>query len=135
MPTSTKEEFLQELERFRPMFAGYHDQALLRATEAKEPNETYVVMVKLYQGLGTNGRRLANVVLSEWLDSEDAGRQFTAFGLIRKFRITDAIPSLEKFIQVHQSPMNAEGRADLAKATQVLALCQAALSESVGTQQ
>lgn len=39
-------------------------------------------------------RGFANEVFCEWILSEDPGKRFDATALIRKFRVTEAIPAL-----------------------------------------
>ena len=110
-----------ELNRFRTVFNQWHDDALDRA--GKEPNLVDAEIKHLYADFGPRSRRFCDSVLSEWLSSPDVSRRFTAFSLIRKFRIKSAVPALQEFIRTHSSPKDAPERLGLEKAKRVLEHC------------
>jgi hypothetical protein len=92
MPTqfNIQEETLPKLDEFRAMFTDYYELMLEQAIAVKFPEEADMKMSELYKGLGPNGKALANIVISEWLQSEDNGRQFAARSLTRKFHLDHA---------------------------------------------
>jgi hypothetical protein len=67
--------------------------------EARTLKDSYLALQRLaeyFEGLDSQERQLAAIVLSEWLLAEDEALRFDGMALVRKFRISEAIPALGK---------------------------------------
>lgn len=53
-------------------------------------------LIKLYRNLGPDEQGLANLVLCEWVNSDEPRKQFAALVLIDEFEIAEALPRLRQ---------------------------------------
>ncbi|MBL8779698.1 MAG: hypothetical protein JNL06_02030 [Alphaproteobacteria bacterium] len=84
------------LDEFREAFERFRAAATADAIAAREPMRASAELTALYQKFDSEERALAQTVLSEWADSDDAGVRWSARDLIRAFRVVTAIESLQR---------------------------------------
>jgi hypothetical protein len=84
----TYEEFSREMSEYRLHLVN-------EATMAKEMNDVWINLDKLYVRFDENEKKMAARVLGEWLQSEDIGERSDAEYLIVSFKIPVAKEALE----------------------------------------
>jgi len=84
------------LDEFREAFERFRAAATADAIAARETMRASAELTALYQKFDSEERALAQTVLSEWADSDDAGVRWSARDLIRAFRVVTAIESLQR---------------------------------------
>ena len=70
---------------------------------ARDSNNTYVVIERLrkkYIQLDSTERKFADIVISEWILSEDAGVRFDAIDLSHHFNIRRSVPALRRLASI-----------------------------------
>ena len=73
----------------------------------KLANHTLVELEKVYEALDVEDRRVVDEVLTEWLESDNARKQFDAEGLARHFRIRSVLPSVQSQLRKISSAVDA----------------------------
>jgi len=86
------------IERFRSAMEERWSAFDREAERSRDSNLTGPMWSEWYRGLSNDDRRLADLILSEWVHSPDENKQFDALGLISDFTIRSALPSLERLV-------------------------------------
>src|SRR5215211_3433863 len=84
------------LDEFRQEMSAYLKAVKQEEIELRYSSHTFVRMERLYRKFDAEERAMADQVLAEWLSSDNSSERYHAYVLIDKFRITAALPALEK---------------------------------------
>jgi hypothetical protein len=84
------------LDEMREAMEAYWRRVDAEARELKDSQLALNRLESLYRRLDAHERGLAEVVISEWLGSDDDGRRFDAEVLIERCRIGSAAPALRR---------------------------------------
>jgi hypothetical protein len=87
------------LDEFRKQMEEFHRSVDDEAMSMKDSYLAVDRMFELYKRFDPEERVMADQVLAEWALSEDETIRFDAQALIRKFKITSAIPALQKLAE------------------------------------
>jgi hypothetical protein len=98
------------LEEFRADMEVHWRELERLASKHKDGNLATHEAFKWYEALTADQRSLADYVLAEWVLAGSHGQQFDALALIDKFRITSAIPALERLVEQLGSVEGPEAR-------------------------
>jgi hypothetical protein len=84
------------LDEFRSEMEGYRRSV---DEEARSLKDSYLALDRLqawYRRLDAEQRLMADQVLAEWATSDEENLRFDALALINDFKITSALPALQK---------------------------------------
>lgn len=93
-------------DQFRTRMNDYRNQLVRRATSEKEMMLVPIGLEREYSALKEDEKLMANRVICEWLESDDAGTRWDAEYLIKKFRIASATPVLRE-LELHLESISA----------------------------
>jgi hypothetical protein len=84
---------------FRAELRLYWKEALREALAMKESGNSAAVLRlnPLYQSLTSDEREMADLVLREWISSDDGDERWAARSVIWDFHITSAVPDLMRY--------------------------------------
>jgi hypothetical protein len=108
------------LDEFRSEMEAYWQSVHKEANKFKDPHIAQKRMYALYRKFDAEERALADQVLAEWVLLEDS-MQFVTLALIEDFRITKAIPALQKLAKRLTSSRAPGARFELEKVSQIIA--------------
>ncbi len=84
------------IDKFRKEMWAYREAADKRANALKESNLAWEWLHDFYQRFDAEERKLADLVLGEWVLSDDENVRYDALVLIGDFKIMSTLPTLRQ---------------------------------------
>jgi hypothetical protein len=108
------------LSEFRDRFEKYWTALDRDAVSRKDSHGVVFDLFEFYSQLDSDERALADQVLVEWIDADDARKRFDALALVDRFRVSAAVPKLRELDARLQQRTDPEAPYELAKVRRIL---------------
>jgi hypothetical protein len=108
-------------DEMRAMMARYRRSVDDEGRSLKDPHFALDKLRVLYGKFDDKERLMANIVLAEWIVSEDESLRFDALSLIRHFEIRSALPALEELASHLATRADPEAPFELEKVQRIMA--------------